>query len=300
MAAETTSASARSSEPLLLHGDCLDLIRTASAERGPFDLIYVDPPFAAGGARGARTGVGERSEGEVAYTDAWGGVGPFLDMLGPRLEAMSRALSERGSLWVHLDHRAVHDVKVRLDAILGARAFRGEIIWVPGNGGRGRKGLAVTHQTILVYAPCDDFAFDVNHPSQREPYAETSLDMHFTNVDEDGRRYRERTIGNKTYRYYADKGRRRGSVWTDLPSMRANTPLQREATGYPTQKPEGLLERILLATTTPGSRVLDPMCGSGTTVAVATRLGRLAVGIDRSPVAIEKASARLGVTARRG
>lgn len=298
MAAEATSPDAP--EPLLLHGDCLELIAVAHAERGPFDLIYVDPPFAAGGARGARSGAGERSEGEVAYTDAWGGVSPFLDMLAPRLEAMTRALSERGSLWVHLDHRAVHDVKVRLDEILGARAFRGEIIWVPGNGGRGRKGLTVTHQTILVYAPSDDFTFDVNHPSQREPYAETSLDMHFRNVDEEGRRYRERTIGKKTYRYYADEGRRRGSVWADLPSMRANTPLQREATGYPTQKPEGLLERILLATTVPGSRVLDPMCGSGTTVAVASRLGRLAVGIDRSPVAIAKASARLGIAARCG
>ena len=86
----------------------------------------------------------------------------------------------------------------------------------------------------------------------REPYAETSLAMHFTHRDEDGRLYRERVIGGKAYRYYADEGRRLGSVWTDIPAMVANTPLRREATGYPTQKPERLLERIVRASSRAG------------------------------------------------
>src|SRR6185369_17405742 len=98
-------------------------------------------------------------------------------------------------------------------------------------------------------------------PTLREPSAGTSLEMHFTNEDEQGRRYRERTIGDRTYRYYADAGRRLGSVWIDIPAMVANTPLRREATGYPTQKPERLLERIIRASSHEGQVVADLMCG---------------------------------------
>jgi site-specific DNA-methyltransferase (adenine-specific) len=127
----------------------------------------------------------------------------------------------------------------------------------------------------------------------REPYAETSLAMHFSQVDADGRRYRERTIGQKTYRYYADEGRRIGSVWTDAPAMVANTPLLREGTGYPTQKPERLLERVVRACSREGDTVADLMCGSGTTLVVAARLGRRFVGGDVSPVAIEVTRKRL-------
>jgi site-specific DNA-methyltransferase (adenine-specific) len=136
--------------------------------------------------------------------------------------------------------------------------------------------------------------FNADDPVLREPYADTSLAMHFTRLDAEGRRYRERQIAGKTYRYYADEGRRLGSVWTDCPAMRANTPLIRETTGYPTQKPEKLLERILRAASVPGSRVLDPMCGSGTTLVVAERLGRRWVGIDSSPVACRVARKRIG------
>jgi site-specific DNA-methyltransferase (adenine-specific) len=117
--------------------------------------------------------------------------------------------------------------------------------------------------------------------------------MHFRNKDEQGRLYRERSIGKKTYRYYADEGRRLGSVWTDIPAMVANTPLLAEATGYPTQKPEKLLERIVRASSVPGAVVADLMCGSGTTLVAAARLGRRFVGGDRSSLAIETTSRRL-------
>lgn len=283
--------------PLLLQGDCLTEIERATRATGPFDLIYVDPPYNAGGSRGARASQGERSQGEIAYRDAWGGLDGFLAMFRPRLEQMHAALSDRGSLWIHLDHRAVHDVKVLTDEIFSRARFIAEVIWVPGNGGRRRKALPVTHQTILIYAKTPRFIYNGDHPCLREPYAETSLRMHFQNQDEEGRLFRERTVAGKTYRYYADEGRQRGSVWTDCPAMTANTPLNRQATGYPTQKPESLLERIIYASTDETSAVLDPMCGSGTTVSVAARLGRRAAGIDQSSLAIEVASRRLGVVA---
>ncbi len=273
-------------------GDCVDWIPVA-AQGGLFDLIYVDPPYNAGGTRSARRGPGDRSNGEPAYHDAWGGLDAFLGMLGPRLEAMRDALSERGTLWLHLDHRTVHEAKVLCESLFGRGRFVGEIIWVPGNGGRRRNGPSMTHQTILVFSRGPDFIWQNADPKLREPYAETSLRMHFKSVDAEGRRYRERTLGGKTYRYYADEGRRLGSVWTDIPAMRANTPLVQEATGYPTQKPEALLERIVRAATLPTSRVLDPMCGSGTTLVAAHRLGRRWAGIDASEVSARVTRQRL-------
>jgi site-specific DNA-methyltransferase (adenine-specific) len=278
----------------LLLGDCLALLPVL-AQQGHFDLAYLDPPFDTRAHHGVRKGQGERARGERAYKDSWGGSEPFLAMLKPRLAAVRDALSERGSMFLHLDHRTVHEAKVLADGVFGRAAFQGEIIWVPGNGGRRRGGPSVTHQTILVYARGSEMIWNENDPALREPYAETSQRMHFGRKDASGRSYRERTIGGKTYRYYADAGRRRGSVWSDIPAMRANTPLFGEATGYPTQKPEALLERILLAATKPKSRVLDPMCGSGTTLAVAERLGRPWAGIDVSPIAFRIAQKRLGL-----
>jgi site-specific DNA-methyltransferase (adenine-specific) len=300
--AVASKARARASVPVsetrtaknpLIHGDCLNELPKLTKLGDPFDLVYVDPPFNAGGTRGARRERGERATGVKAYSDSWGGIDAFIAMLEPRLVCIRDAMSDVGSLWLHLDHRGVHDAKVLADRVFGRAAFRGEIIWVPGNGGRGRNGPSVTHQTILIFARGKEMIWNINDPALRERYADTSLRMHFQNVDADGRRYRERHIAGKTYRYYADVGRRLGSVWTDCPGMRANTPLTQETTGYPTQKPEPLLERIVLAASLPTSRVLDPMCGSGTTLVAAHRHGRRWAGIDQSPVAISTVKARL-------
>jgi len=284
----------RSGRGTLLAGDCLSVLPTLTKRpTDRFDLIYVDPPFNVGISHRARGKKGERAKGLAAYDDAWGGIDAFASMLEPRLAAMRAVLSDRGSLWLHLDHRTVHEAKVLADGVFGRGAFRGEIIWVPGNGARRRTGPSVTHQTILVYARGKDMIWNDDDPMLREPFAATSLGMHFSNVDESGRRYRERVINGKAYRYFADAGRRLGSVWSDCPAMRANTPLNPETTGYPTQKPERLLERIVRAASHVESRVLDPMCGSGTTLVAAQRLGRRWVGVDQSPLAIRVARRRL-------
>jgi site-specific DNA-methyltransferase (adenine-specific) len=279
---------------VLLEGDCLARIPEAvSLSGGKFDLVYVDPPFNAGGARSARKGKGERARGPFAYVDAWGGLDAFLAMLEPRLAAMRDALTARGSIWLHLDFRAVHDAKVLADRVLGRSQFKGEIAWIPGNGARGTRGPSVTHQTILIYSRGRDMIWNARDPVLREPFAATSLSMHFRNVDGEGRRYRERVIAGKKYRYYEDQGRKLGSVWADCPAMNANTPLTRETTGYPTQKPLSLLDRIIRAASTKESLVLDPMCGSGTTLVAALRAGRRAAGIDQSPLACEIARERI-------
>lgn len=257
------------------------------------DLIYVDPPFGVGQKHGARTKKGEERSARtsVAYDDAWSGIDRFLESLKPRIEAFHRLLSARGTLYLHLDHRAVHEAKVLCDRVFGRERFLGEIIWVPGNGARSKKAWGASHQTILAYAKTDNFIFHAD--DIREPYAEGSAATHFNKVDADGRRYRERTINGKTYRYDLERGRRMGTVWTDVPAMAANTPIARETTGYPHQKPEKLLERLIRASSDEGSLVGDFFCGSGTTLAVAKKLGRRAIGCDASPLAVEITRSRL-------
>lgn len=267
-----------------------------------FDLVYLDPPFGVGATMTARTRGGEARgrrfarSGPAAYDDK-DSPEVLVKALEPSLEAIRGRMAPSATLYLHLDYRAVHDAKVAADRIFERGAFLGEVIWAPGNGGRGGRGFTVTHQTLLLYARSAkdrrSVVYNASDPSLREPFAETSLSMHFRNKDEDGRLYRERSIGNKTYRYYADEGRRLGSVWTDIPAMVANTPLLAEATGYPTQKPLKLLERIVRASSVSGATVADLMCGSGTTLVAAARLGRRFIGGDRSPLAIEITTRRL-------
>jgi site-specific DNA-methyltransferase (adenine-specific) len=281
---------------LLVRGDARDLgghVRAESAE-----LAYLDPPFSVGVAFGARatapsTRPRARATGPIAYDDRWPSMDAYLAWLEERVAVVRELLSSRGTMWLHLDQRAVHEAKLVCDRIFGRGCFLGEIIWVPGNGAKARRGPGMSHQTLLLYAKSGDFVWNGADPALRAPYAATSLSMHFTKSDGDGRAFRERTINGKTYRYYADQGRAIGSVWTDCPSMAANTPLRKETTGYPTQKPLKLLERIVRASSTEGALVVDPFCGSGTTLVAAATLGRAFVGCDVGELAIATTSARL-------
>ena len=285
----------------LLHGDALDVCARLPDDVR-FDLVYLDPPYGVGTTMSARVAPGQArgakkpTSGPAAYEDR-DDPDELAALLTPRLAAVRARMAPAATLWLHLDHRAVHELKVACDGVFGRKAFLGEVIWAPGNGGRGARGFAVTHQTVLLYArrPEErrDVVWNADDPALREPYADTSLAMHFRNEDGFGRRYRERVINGKAYRYYADAGRRLGSVWTDVPAMVANTPLRKESTGYPTQKPERLLERIVRAASREGALVADLMCGSGTTAIAAARLGRRFVVGDRSELAVQVASQRL-------
>jgi len=280
-------------------GDNLALCARFLDEGVRCQLVYVDPPFGVGVVHGARTRRGEaRADlSTAAYDDEFTGIDAFLAALRPRVALFRELLDPRGTLYLHLDHRAVHDAKVLCDGVFGRGAFRGEIVWVPGNGARSRLTWGATHQTILVYTrdarPASSAEFVFHGDTLREPFAEGSAATHFRHVDEAGRRFRVRTVRGKDYRYYLDEGRRLGTVWTDVPAMAANTPLTRETTGYPHQKPEKLLERIVRASSDEGAWVGDFFCGSGTTLAVAARLGRHAIGCDQSPLAIETTRRRL-------
>jgi len=288
---------------VLLHEDAILALRRLQLAGLKPDLVYLDPPynvgvdFSAGVKSDSPRSRRNPTKGQVAYSDRWGGIDAFLSFLEETIVAVHQTMSARALLWLHMDQRAIHDAKVICDRVFGRSAFRGEVIWAPGNGARGKRGPAMTHQTLLVYSRDPSakalYTWNSEDPTLREPYASTSLEMHFRELDSEGRRFRERKIGTKTYRYYADQGRRLGSIWTDIPAMVANTPIHKETTGYPTQKPERLLERIILLSSNPGDLVCDPMCGSGTTLAVAARLRRPFIGIDQSPIAIDIAGQRL-------
>ncbi len=278
---------------LLARSDALDLLDHVPPHSA--QLAYLDPPFCVGAQFGARTrGSGWRAQGPMAYDDRWASLDAYLDWLAPRLAAVRECLSPEGTMWLHLDHRAIHEAKLVCDRVFGRRMQLGEVVWTPGNGARGaRRGPAVTHQTLLLYAAGRDPVWNARDRALREPFADTSLAMHFTQVDARGRRYRSRSIAGRTYRYYADDGRAIGSVWTDCPAMTANTPLRREATGYPTQKPLKLLDRIVRASSAEGALVVDPFCGSGTTLVAAAAVGRRFAGSDVGELAIETSAARL-------
>jgi len=268
----------------LVHGDAADLL--SHVAEGSVELAYLDPPFAVGTRFRTRDGAG-------AYDDVWGSLDAYLAWLEPRVAVVRAVLGAAGTMWLHLDQRAVHEAKMVCDRVFGRRAFLGEVIWVPGNGSKARRGPGMSHQTLLLYARGERPTWNARDPSLRAPFASTSIKMHFTHKDADGRAYRERTIGGKTYRYYADEGRALGSVWSDCPAMVANTPLRQESTGYPTQKPRKLLDRIVRASSSVDGTVLDPFCGSGTTLHAAAAEGRRAIGIDIGARAIDVTERRL-------
>lgn len=275
----------------VVHGDARDV--GAHVPEGSADLAYLDPPFMVDKRFGARVSRGARADGPVAYDDVWPSLEAYLGWLEERLVAVRDVLSPRGTMWLHLDQRAVHEAKVTCDRVFGRASFRGEVIWVPGNGSKSRSGPGMGHQTLLLYARGKEPIWNAKDPALRAPFAATSQSMHFRSVDDEGRRYRDRVVNGKTYRYYADEGRALGSVWTDCPAMVANTPLRAETTGYPTQKPLKLLDRIVRASSAPGSRVVDPFSGSGTTAVAAAAAGRTFTVLDVGTLAIATTRARL-------
>lgn len=237
------------------------------------DLIYVDPPFCTGKER-------TRGDGRHKFADHWpGGLKAYLDFLQPRLEQMHRILKPAGSLYVHLDWRAVHYVKVLLDDIFGEGQFLNEIIWSYRTGGLSKRWFARKHDTILLYArQAGKHKFKVLRAG--------AFRTDGMNFDEQGRPYKQTRAGRL---YFHPDGPALTDVW-EIPFL---STVSLERTGYPTQKPEALLERIIEASSEPGDLVADFFCGSGTTAAVAKRLGRRWLTCDISPEAVRMARKRV-------
>ena len=254
----------------LLHGDALHA--AALLPDASVDLVYADPPFF----------TGRRHNGNGAgFADTWtGGLAAYLDWLRPCLVAFHRLLRPTGTLYVHLDWHAVHYVKLELDRIFGADHFLNEVIWHYGLGAaRSRSHFLRKHDTLLVYRRGATATFHV----LRGPVTR-AMAAKYRHEDERGR-----YMHSRGRRYYLKGGKPLDSVW-EIPSIAATAT---ERLGYPTQKPEALLERVVGASSNPGDVVLDLFCGSGTTPAVAQRLGRRWIAGDSSADAVALTAARL-------
>jgi site-specific DNA-methyltransferase (adenine-specific) len=268
----------------ILHGDNLPLL--GALPDASFQLVYADPPFNTGREQarrtlataaaedGDRTGFGGRRYStrlldRRAYPDRFD---DYLGFLEPRLRELRRVLAPAGTLYLHLDYREAHYVKVLLDDVFGRDAFLNELIWAYDYGAKPRRRWPAKHDTILVYVrdPAR-YAFHAD-AVEREPYMAPGL-------------------------VTAEKAAR-GKLPTDVWWHTIVSPTGREKTGYPTQKPERLVRRMLQASTLPGERALDPFAGSGTLGAAARTLGRRFLLIDSSAEAVSVMERRLGLRAR--
>ncbi|MDO4664680.1 MAG: site-specific DNA-methyltransferase [Actinomycetaceae bacterium] len=264
---------------MVFHADNLPVL--AALPSAAFQMIYIDPPFNTGKVQmrknvktvrspeGARTGFKglnyETVRGQItAYNDAFADYWQFLT---PRLEHAWRLLKPSGTLYLHLDFREVHYAKVLLDALFGRECFLNEIIWAYDYGGRSKKKWPAKHDNILVYVKDPkQYYFDASEVD-REPYMAPGL-------------------------VSAEKVAR-GKLPTDVWWHTIVSPTGKEKTGYATQKPEGILRRMVAASSQPKDWVLDFFAGSGTTGAVAAKLDRRFVLIDENPQAIEIIEKRL-------
>ena len=267
---------------LVVQADNADFLPTLPD--GAFTMIYLDPPFNTGRAQvrqqtsmvrsadgeGDRIGFKGKSyqtvKGTLAsYDDAFDDYWSFLE---PRLSEAWRLLADDGTLYLHLDYREVHYAKVLLDMLFGRESFLNEIIWAYDYGARARNRWPAKHDNILVYVKNPKaYHFD-NAEVDREPYMAPGL-------------------------VTAEKAAR-GKLPTDVWWHTIVSPTGREKTGYPTQKPEGLLRRMVAASSRPGDWVLDFFAGSGTLGAVAAGMDRRFVCVDQNPQAIEVMRKRLG------
>ena len=239
-------------------------------EAGSIDLIYADPPYCT-----------QKDWGE--FDDRWESFDVYLAYMEERLRECHRILAETGSFYLHVDPNTSHYLKVMLDGIFGRKNFRNEIVWCYSRPSVStQKQLTRCHDVILWYSVSCECIFNPN--GIRQPYAESSLKRKgYSLTWKDGESEVMRL--NDDGKFPED--------WFYMVPMRGNYP---EFTGYPTQKPVALLDRIIRASSNAGDLVLDPFCGSGTTLAAARQLGRRYIGIDQNPNAIALCEKRLAQT----
>lgn len=305
-------------------GDNLEILRKKIPDE-TFDLIYLDPPFNSNRNYNVlfKEGLQDSPAQVQAFEDSWhwteeskhtfdhlvtkstsdisnlmqalekmighNDMLAYLTMMTVRLIELHRVLKKTGSLYLHCDPTASHYLKVVMDAIFDKKYFMNEIIWHKNSGGIGRTSFSKRHDTILVYNKGLDYFYDGKAVGDLREQNEGTFGGYF-GIDEDGRKYREVRKAGKVYKYYMDEPRNPDDVW-DIPQIPERDKTER--LGYPTQKPEALLERIIKASSKEGDLILDPFCGCGTTVSVAERLKRNWVGIDITTLAINLIKRRL-------
>jgi len=263
-------------------GDCLVEVPRQSRQ---FDLVYLDPPFFTQVRQAGTTRDGERS---YNYDDRWESLESYLNYIRERLIVLRESLSDKGSIIYHCDRRTSHHARLLLDQVFGIPNFRSEIIWTYKRWSNSKRGLIPGHQNLYWYSKTKDYIFNTQF---KDYSASTNVDQILQSRARDERNksvYKKDSDGSVAVNG-AKPGVPLSDVW-DIPYL---NPKAKERVGYPTQKPIELLSRIVSIWSEPESVVLDPFCGSGTTLLAAKEKGRLAFGIDKSEEAVALTRSRL-------
>jgi len=264
-------------------GDCLDVLQEMEPES--VDLVYVDPPFF---TQKVHDLVSRDGSASFSFRDIWDSDSSYADFIYQRIARSRDVLKSSGSLFFHCDKSASHIVRLMLDSIFSPDHFQSEIIWHFKRWSNAKKGLLPTHQTIFFYSKTDKFKFNTFY---QEYSPSTNVDQIMQKRVRDdrnksvyARNERGKVVGNG-----AKKGVPLSDVW-EIPFL---NPKAKERVGYPTQKPVLLMNKIIELVTAEGDVVLDPFCGSGTTLVAAQVLNRNSIGIDVAEEAIELTKSRL-------
>ena len=267
---------------MLFQEDCLNILKTMAAES--VDMIYLDPPFFTQRKQMLRDVNGKQYE----FLDLWQSRQEYLDYMQARLWEMKRVLKSTGSIFLHCDTSSSHHLRILLDDVFGENHFRSEIIWSYKRWSNAKKGLLSAHQTILFYSKTNEFQFYPLYGA----YSPT------TNIDQILQERVRNELGKVSYKRdqagnVVLAGEKKGVPISDVWEIPFLNPKAKERVGYPTQKPIELLERVIRISTQKGDLVLDPFCGSGTTLVGAKLLDRRFIGIDINPEAINLCQQRL-------
>ena len=267
---------------MVICGDCLETLK--NMDTASIDMVYLDPPFFTQKVQTLKDTKGK----EYSFDDVWNSRQEYLNYIQVRLYELKRLLKDTGSIFLHCDEKSSHYLRIVLDNVFGEENFRSEIIWAYKRWSNSKKGLLPGHQTIFFYSKTSHYKFNVIY---NEYSPTTNLDQILQERVRDSR-------GKAMYKYNGNgeavlakekKGVPMSDVW-DIPFLNTKS---KERVGYPTQKPIELLERIISISTNEGDVILDPFCGSGTTIVAAKLMNREGIGIDISCEAVEITKRRL-------
>jgi site-specific DNA-methyltransferase (adenine-specific) len=272
---------------MILLGDCLALMK--GLPDSSVDMVYLDPPFFTQKIHK----LSSRTNEEYEFSDVWSDIDQYKEFIAERIEQSRRLLRETGSLFLHCDRAASHHLRLVLDEVFGREFFQSEIIWNYRRWSNAKSGLLNAHQTIYFYSKTSHNKFNVLY----QEYSAT------TNVDQILQRRERNSEGKAAYKRNENGeieigGVKKGVPLTDVWDLPLLNPKASERVGYPTQKPLHLMERFIEVSTAPGDMVLDPFCGSGTTLVAAKLLNRRYIGMDISNDAIGLAARRLSEPVR--
>lgn len=254
--------------------------------RNRVQVIYLDPPFGTGDVFHSKVGSGHARLSLPIYADTME-ESAYLDWMRTVLSGARELLNETGSLYLHIDYRMSAKLRLMLDEIFGEQNFMNEIVWCYKSGGRATRYYPRKHDTILFYRKSAKVFFDISAVGRPRGPEKRNHMRRF--IDEDGRICFTIRSAGKIYTYYEDTPVFPSDVWDDIEHLQQK---DSERVGYATQKPEALLNRVILASSRPGDLVCDLFSGSGTTAAAASKLGRRFLAVDASPISLYTLRAR--------